>query len=212
MILLILRARLRGAAVGALGVALIAGLFDPIAGTDHRVARADEEPPPPRVASAAPALERGAPPARPFPPRRSIVPRGAERPEGTGNWWLGTAGIALALAVCGGISVATRRGGLWPQAAAGTSLRVVGRASLSPRHTVHLLSIGQRVLIVGTGPQGAPSLLGELTDPDDLQRLVPRRAEDRDDDGSGPDPTLGSAAAPPRSVVVNWRRPAGDDR
>jgi len=89
---------------------------------------------------------------------------------------------------------------------------VIGRTSLSPRHTVHLLSIGQRVLIVGTGPQGAPSLLGELTDPDDLQRLVPRRAEDRDDDDSGPDLTPGPAAAPPRSVVVNWRRPAGDDR
>jgi Flagellar biosynthesis protein, FliO len=205
MILMILRARLRGAAVGALGIALVAGWFDPIAGTDRLVARADEDPPPPRVASAAPTLEPGAPLARPFPPRGSIARRGAERPEGTGGWWLGTAGIALALAVCGGISVATRRGWRWPQSTAGTTLRVLGRTSLSPRHTVHLLSIGQRVLIVGTGPQGAPSLLGELTDPDDLERLVPGRAEDRGDDGSGP-------PAPPRSVVVNWRRPAGDDR
>ena len=87
--------------------------------------------------------------------------------------------------------------GAGPRPTAGTALRVVGRTSLSPRHTVHLLSIGQRVLIVGTGPQGAPSLLGELTDPDDLQRLVPRRAEDRDDDGSGPGPTPGPPPRPP---------------
>ncbi len=202
---MILRPRLRGAAVVALGVALVAGWFDPITGTDHYVARAEEDMSPLRVARAAPGLEPAAPPARPFPPRGSIVRRGAEHPEGASGWWLGTAGIALALAVCGGISAATRRGWRWPQATAGTTLRVVGRTSLSPRHTVHLLSIGERVLIVGTGPQGAPSLLGELTDPEDLERLAPVRAEDRGDDGSGP-------AAPPRSVVVNWRRPGGDDR
>jgi flagellar protein FliO/FliZ len=39
---------------------------------------------------------------------------------------------------------------------------VVGRTSLSPRHTVYLLKAGDRVLIVGTGPQGSPTLLGEM--------------------------------------------------
>jgi hypothetical protein len=104
--------------------------------------------------------------------RHRIAPRGnagrrsGVESEATGGWWLGTAGIALALAVCGGISVASRR--FWPQVVAGGPLRVVGRTSLSPRHTVYLLKAGGRVLIVGTGPQGAPSLLGELDDPDDL--------------------------------------------
>ena len=210
---MISRARLRRAAPGALGIALVAGFFDPIAGTNRRVARADEDLPPPRVASAAPALEPRTAPARPFPPRGSIVRRGDERPEGTGGWWLGTTGIALAVAVCGGISVATRRGWRWPQVPAAGTLRVVGRTSLSPRHTVHLLSIGQRVLIVGTGPQGAPSLLGELTDPEDLQRLVRRRAEEHgeNDDGKGSTPAPG-VGGQPQSVVVNWRRPRGDDR
>src|SRR5262249_51733085 len=79
---------------------------------------------------------------------------------------------------------------------AGGTLRVVGRTRISPRHTVYLLGVGDRVLIVGTGPQGAPSLLGELTGSDALERLNP-------------------AAEPPsrpRSVTVNWRPPAGDAR
>jgi flagellar biogenesis protein FliO len=206
------RAGLRRAVLGALGLALVAGLFDPIAATGRRLACAGDDRLPPRLARAAPALEPGVTPARPFPPRSSIVRRAAERPEGSGGWWFGPAGIALALAVCGAISLGARRAGLWPQAQGATALRVVGRTSLSPRHTVHLLSVGRRVLIVGTGPQGAPSLLGELTDSDEIQQLVPLRAEDRDDDGTISGPTAGPAAPPPRSVAVNWRRPAGDDR
>jgi hypothetical protein len=86
--------------------------------------------------------------------------------------------MALVLAVCGGISLATRRCWAWPQAHSPGMLRIVGRTRLSPRHTVHLLSLGDRILIVGTGPHGAPSLLGELTDPDALQRLLPRWSAD----------------------------------
>jgi hypothetical protein len=103
-------------------------------------------------------------------PRRPVSRDGAHSPaspasgrsEGAGGWWLGTAGVALALAACGWASVAARR--YLPRAADGTAaLRVVGRTSLSPKHTVYLLDVGGRVLIVGAGPQGPPSLLGELT-------------------------------------------------
>ncbi len=74
-------------------------------------------------------------------------------------------GVALALAFIGWGSVAARR--YVPQGASAplAALRVVGRTSLSPRHSVYLLDVGGRVLIVGTGPQGAPSLLGELSEP-----------------------------------------------
>jgi hypothetical protein len=164
-------ASLRRWAIGGVGVALIAGLLDSGGGLDGSSARAEQAPLAPRAAGASPAPET----PRPFPPRGSAVRRADGDAEGAGGWWLGTAGIALALAVCGGISVLTRRG--WPQLHAGGLLRVVGRASLSSKHTVHLLSVGDRVLIVGTGPQGAPSLLGELTDPDDLRRLTPRGDE-----------------------------------
>lgn len=109
-------------------------------------------------------------------PSRDVLRRGASEGQGrSGSWWLGTAGVAVVLAVIGGIGVATRR--QLPGLASGP-LRVVGRTSLSPKHTVYLLRAGSRVLIVGAGPQGAPSLLGELSDPEDLAAFAPpgRRA------------------------------------
>ena len=85
------------------------------------------------------------------------------RPAGasSGGWWMGMAGTGLALAACGWASLAARRF-LPNRPDRASSLRVVGRTSLSPKHTVYLLDVGGRVLIVGTGPQGAPSLLGEM--------------------------------------------------
>ena len=48
-----------------------------------------------------------------------------------------------------------------PRPGAG-ALQVISRVGLSPKHTVYLLRAGGRVLLVGTGPQGAPSLISEL--------------------------------------------------
>jgi hypothetical protein len=187
-----LRASLRRQAIAGAGVALFAGLLDPAAGLDPRTVRADEAQSPPRVAIAGPAPDS----PRPFAPRGSVARRAGGHSEGAGGWWLGTGGMALALAICGGISVAARRG--WPRSQASGMVRVVGRTSLSPKHTVYLLNVGDRVLIVGTGPQGAPSLLGELTDPDDLGRLLPRAVQSPPETG--------------RVVVVPRRTPAEDDR
>jgi hypothetical protein len=98
------------------------------------------------------------------PPRRGAADRPApDSAAGSSGWWLGTAGLALALAVCGGISLVFRRH--LPPTSAGP-LRVIGRTSLSPKHTLYLLQAGERVLIVGAGSQGPPALLGELTDLD----------------------------------------------
>jgi len=77
------------------------------------------------------------------------------------------AGITLALAVCGGAVAAARR--FSSQGAMG-EIRVVSRVSLSPKHTVYLLRVGRRVLLVGAGPQGAPSLISEL---DELAEIEP---------------------------------------
>jgi hypothetical protein len=49
--------------------------------------------------------------------------------------------------------------------------------SLSPKHTVYLLRVGRRVLLVGAGPQGAPALISELDDLDEAT-LDPRRGEE----------------------------------
>lgn len=73
--------------------------------------------------------------------------------------WLFLGGMALALAVCGGGTILARR--FAPRAGSG-AIQVVGRVSLSPKHTVYLLRVGDRVLLIGAGPQGAPALLGEL--------------------------------------------------
>jgi hypothetical protein len=227
------RACRRRAAIVGVGAALIAGLLDPALGLglDPRLARAEA------------ALR---PAARPFPPRGAGGGAGAAgagagrlpegRAEAAGTWWLGTAGIALVLAVCGGISLATRRG--WPQVHAPGMLRVVGRTRLSPRHTVHLLSLGDRILIVGTGPQGAPSLLGELTDPVNLERLLPQWIEGennpedvnvnqdesenenghghghdrRDDNDRGNEPPSGAPSLLDRAIARWRRRLSGDKR
>jgi flagellar protein FliO/FliZ len=104
-------------------------------------------------------------------PSRSVLPRRSSstaRVGGSDGWYLGMAGITLALAVCGGVVAAARR--FSSQGAAG-EIRVVSRVSLSPKHTVYLLRVGRRVLLVGAGPQGAPSLISEL---DDLAEIEPR--------------------------------------
>ena len=89
------------------------------------------------------------------------------RPGGSDSLSLAMIGITLALAICGGLIVAGRR--FLPQGA-GVGMQVVGRVSLSPKHTVYLLRVGQRVLLVGAGPQGSPSLISEL---DDLAEIEP---------------------------------------
>ena len=92
---------------------------------------------------------------------------GARRSSGPDAGWSGMACLALVLAVCGGIAVAARR--LGPRASAG-AVQVVGRVSLSPKHSVYLLRVGRRVLVLGAGPQGPPALITEL---DELPQELP---------------------------------------
>jgi hypothetical protein len=89
------------------------------------------------------------------------------RPGGSDSLSLVMIGITLALAVCGGIIAASRR--FLPQGA-GVGMQVVGRVSLSPKHTVYMLRVGRRVMLIGAGPQGSPSLISEL---DDLAAIEP---------------------------------------
>jgi len=97
-------------------------------------------------------------------PSRSVLLRrlsSTARAGGSDGWYVGMAGITLALAICGGVVAVARR--FSSQVAAG-EIRVVSRVSLSPKHTVYLLRVGRRALLVGAGPQGAPSLISELQD------------------------------------------------
>jgi flagellar biogenesis protein FliO len=103
--------------------------------------------------------------------KSAASPSTSDKNSATGSsagWWLGTAGIAVALAIFGGVSVAAKK--LQPTGEL-QKLKVVGKTSLSSKHSVYLLKAGDRVLIVGTGPQGSPTLLGEL-DPDEAKPAV----------------------------------------
>src|SRR5262249_31540684 len=79
---------------------------------------------------------------------------------GSDTWSPAMIGITLALAVCGGIIAAGRR--FLPHQGAVVGMQVVGRVSLSPKHTVYMLRVGRRMLLIGAGPQGAPALISEL--------------------------------------------------
>ena len=86
-------------------------------------------------------------------------PESAPSGPGSSGWWLGSAGITLVLAVCGAICVAARK--FWPQESAG-SVRVVGRVSLSARHSIFLVRAGERVLLIGTGLTAVDGATGFL--------------------------------------------------
>jgi flagellar biogenesis protein FliO len=100
------------------------------------------------------------------------------RSPGSAAWWLGSTGIALALAICGAACAAGRK--YWPQSSTGL-VRVVGRVSLSPRQSIYLVRAGRRVILVGAGGQGAPTLLGELSE-----------SEQNDDQDEAPHPVRSS--------------------
>lgn len=95
----------------------------------------------------------------PPPSAKLEIGRGLDSPS-TG-WWAGTAGMALALAAFGGVSLALKRWGV-PSVREAGLVRVVGRTSLSPRHAIYIVKVDNRTLLIGTGPQGPPSLLGEV--------------------------------------------------
>jgi flagellar biogenesis protein FliO len=73
----------------------------------------------------------------------------------------------LVLAAGGGLAAAARR--FRPGSATG-AVQIVGRVSLSPKHSVYVLRVGRRVLLVGAGTQGPPALISEL---DELPEFPP---------------------------------------
>lgn len=140
------------------------------------VARAEDAgPAPDAVAPTDPAAVAPARPERARTPRtpgagRSPMGGTAGRSPGLDGSWTGMACLALLLAGGGGVAVALRRFG--PRAASAGAVQVVGRVSLSPKHSVYLLRVDRRVMVIGTGPQGPPSLIAEL---DELPGDVPTK-------------------------------------
>jgi flagellar protein FliO/FliZ len=181
--------RRRRAPRAALGLAVVLALgfaVDAVVLVTTR-ARADAAAPAPvdkarQSASAGPSDDQALSPVRGESALREDGPRASHaaifhrlakgaRPGGSDSWSLVMIGITLALAVCGGMIAFARR--FLPQGA-GVGMQVVGRVSLSPKHSVYLLRVGRRVLLVGAGPQGSPSLISELDDLAEIEPDAPR--------------------------------------
>ena len=109
--------------------------------------------------------------SRPTPLRRLSR---AARPDGSDSWSLVMIGITVTLAICG-VGIAAGRH-FMPQGAGG-GMKVIGRVSLSPKHSVYLLEVGRRRILVGAGPQGAPALISELDDFAEIEGQAAEGAE-----------------------------------
>jgi flagellar biogenesis protein FliO len=133
----------------------------------HAPAAADDPAAPPRPqasASAPVAALPSRPVASSFPVRR---PDPGARSSGGSSWWFGPIGVTLVLVGAVAAGWAARRGGLVPppHRETGPEPRVIGRAALTPRQAVYTVRVGDRILLVGTGPNAAPSLLGDWIEP-----------------------------------------------
>jgi flagellar biogenesis protein FliO len=82
--------------------------------------------------------------------------------------------MVVILGAAGVLCIAARR---QAEAATGGRLRVLGRVGLPPKHAVFLVKAGGRTLLIGTGPQGAPSLLGELDEDDEEPAATVARSD-----------------------------------
>ncbi|NIO46238.1 MAG: hypothetical protein GTN77_05455 [Planctomycetales bacterium] len=78
----------------------------------------------------------------------------------------------------------------------GDVLQVLGRAALTPRQNVHLVRLGNRLLLIAVSPAGAETL-AEVTDADEIERLTSLCAP----------PTLRS---PGSLFPSRWLRPAAN--
>lgn len=120
----------------------------------------------------APTAAIGQPDRIPMPRRGDKAEREGTASNASTGWWFGTGGIVVALAVFGAISIASRK---YLPGQGGDLMQVIGRTSLTARHSAILLKVGEQVFVVGVGPQGAPTLLGEVADPEELRGTSPPR-------------------------------------
>lgn len=98
-----------------------------------------------------------------LPIKRPYAGGSATRGAHSGSRWFSTMGIVAVLAVLGGGGLAAKRWKLLPGVESGP-VEILGRTHLTPKHAVYVVRAGGRTLLIGTGPQGAPSLLSELPD------------------------------------------------
>ena len=91
-----------------------------------------------------------------------------------GGWVRTLAALAVVVVLIFVVRLLLRRlgpvgkGGKGPDA-----IEVLARSSLSAKHRLYLVRLGQRLVLVGSGPEGLTTL-SEVTDPDEVSRLSAR--------------------------------------
>jgi flagellar biogenesis protein FliO len=95
-----------------------------------------------------------------------------------------SADLVRTLLALGGVCIllwlATRwfaRRRMGPAAKYDAAVRVLRRIPLDRRKHLHLVRVADRVLLIGTGDSGPPSLIADL-DPDMLERISQTRTDD----------------------------------
>lgn len=132
----------------------------------------------------------GAPTTSPRAADKDIVIRRSASPQASGTsrggpWWLGSAGVVAIFAGLGYAVWSARRQGMvgFRLNSRPKGLEVVGRTALTPKHHVHLLRAGERILLIGTGPGGSPAFLGEWSGPDPSVPATPASRPPRAEGG-----------------------------
>jgi flagellar biogenesis protein FliO len=102
------------------------------------------------------------------------------------------------------------------RAADGNLLRIVARTALSPKHSLSLVHLGRRLVLVGVGGDRLTTLC-EVSDPQEVAELMVRTVDGRRDAGPGFDALLAeqadeatrhsTAAAPSRGRSLTDRSP-----
>lgn len=168
----ILRARDAVRFAVTLGVIVLGGLIHPGALTQAQEPRRSTE----RLAeSAALAEEQPVAASRPLTPRGGKSTRPANRSDaaGTGGaWWTTMGGLAVVLCVVGGLAWLARKH--LPTTVRGlptAAVEVLGRRTIEPRAAVHLVRVGNRILLLGITPGGLTTLT-EFSDPEEVDHLA----------------------------------------
>ncbi|MGB2987064.1 MAG: flagellar biosynthetic protein FliO [Phycisphaerae bacterium] len=119
-------------------------------------------------------LSRAAGTGRNLKPARRQISATAVSVDRPVPWYrTGFGALAIVLVLIGGLVWVVRR---WVPAARGGDshlLRVVGRASLSPKHSVALVQLGRRFVMVGVSGERVNTLC-EVNDPDEVAELCIR--------------------------------------
>ncbi len=90
-----------------------------------------------------------------------------------GEWWTTVAALALVIALVFGLKWISQRVGAGRGVATrgGGAVEVLSRTAVSARHSVLLLRVGSRLLVVGAGTDGM-NTLSEISDPVEVSELL----------------------------------------